>query len=113
MPQADLTRPFGYADQHDVHDADAAHDQAYPCHPGQQAPEGGRGRFLGLDDVLLGRDRKGVRSQADAVAFGQQDLNLQDHVVHGRFWIHLHKNHPDRVALDPGKWGNGEFLQHQ
>ena len=47
------------------------------------------------------------------VAFGQQDLDLQDHVVHLGLRIHLHENHPDRVTLDPGKWGYGKFLQHQ
>ena len=36
LADADLTRPFGDADQHDIHDADAADDQRHPCHPCKQ-----------------------------------------------------------------------------
>ncbi len=31
LAHADLARPLGYADQHDVHDDDAAHDQGDGC----------------------------------------------------------------------------------
>jgi hypothetical protein len=55
--QADLARALGDADQHDVHDADAAHQQA---HRGHRAQQGGQhahgagqrfGQLLGVEDV--------------------------------------------------------------
>ena len=37
---ADLPGAFGHRDQHDVHDADAAHQQADRCHGAQQGGQG-------------------------------------------------------------------------
>jgi hypothetical protein len=54
--QADLTGALGDANQHDVHDADAADDERNARHPCQQVAECGGGGFLCGDDVLLGLD---------------------------------------------------------
>ena len=54
---ANFTRTLGHAYEHDVHDAYAAHEQAYSCHRGQKgghclgrAAQGGRD-LPGVEDV--------------------------------------------------------------
>ncbi len=112
LADADLPRPLGHADQHDVHDADAAHDQRHPGHPGQQVSEGGRRRFLGLDDALLGRDGKVRVFQRDVVAFRQQKFDLLDGIFDRFPVLDLDIDHPNPVSHHPGKHGRGEFLEH-
>ena len=84
LADADLARPLGDADQHDVHDADAADDQRDACHPGQQRAEGGRGGFACADDVLLGGDGEVQRVESDIMPLGKQELDLLGDVVHVR-----------------------------
>ena len=51
QPHADLAGAFGHRYQHDVHDADAAHDE---CHAGdarEQVAQGAGGLVGRLDDV--------------------------------------------------------------
>ena len=67
MADADFARPFGYADEHDIHNANAADDQADRCDPREQKRE----RLLraGNDVEELGSagDREvvvGARAQA-------------------------------------------------
>ena len=71
--QADLAGAFGDRDQHDVHDADAAHQQR---NAGDAAQEDGQHAGDGLgggDKILLGEDGEIIRAEVGAVA-GAQDL---------------------------------------
>ena len=66
-----FARALGDRDQHDVHNADAAHQQRDARHPGEQVAECFRSRFLRGDDILLGLDQEIGLAGVDIVAFGE------------------------------------------
>ena len=77
--QADLARPLRHRDQHDVHDADAAHEQRDGRDGGQQQGQHLRGRLLRLEHLGEVADPEVVvlvRLQAVALAQELADLVL-------------------------------------
>src|SRR5690349_21945747 len=77
LPHADLPGPLGDRHQHDVHDADAAHDQAHRGDAGQQRGEYLGGLLLGLQHVLLVADGEVVLAAgADVVLPPEHPLEV-------------------------------------
>ena len=73
----DLTRPFGYADQHDVHDTDAPNDQRYAGDRAEQSSHDvGRGRCRLGDFLLIAHGEIVIAAGPDVVPLAQQDGDL-------------------------------------
>ncbi len=73
---ADLARPLGDADEHDVHDADAADQEAYPRHAEEEGGEGVGDRLLRLTHLGLRIDLEVVAPGLEAVALAEDALDL-------------------------------------
>ena len=74
---ADLARPLGDADQHDVHHADAADHEAHRRDRQEERGEHGRDRLLRLAELgLRVDDEVGVLALRDAMALPQDRRDL-------------------------------------
>jgi hypothetical protein len=91
----------------------AAHQQRDRCHPRQQAAEGGCGGSLGIDDFLLSADGEGQVFQSGFVALGQQQLDLQDDLLHILFAGYLHDGLVDLVTHEAPEHRRRQALHRQ
>src|SRR5690625_2429583 len=77
QPDANFARAFGYRHQHDVHDADAANQQADGRNAAQQQAHGGGGFGQRIQDVLgVAHAKIVVHGRLDPAPLAQQRLNI-------------------------------------
>src|ERR1043165_5391930 len=78
LADADLARPLGDGDQHDVHDSDPAHDERDAGDRAQHEGQGGGDRGRLVEDVLLALELKvGLARVADLVALHEDRGDLR------------------------------------
>ena len=91
---ADFARPFGHADEHDVHDADASDDKGDAC---KEADQDCHNPIVGVEEVarlLLSPNHKVVvLAFVDLVALAEEFGYLGLHVADGagRFSLHEYR----------------------
>lgn len=108
LPQANLPCPFSDADEHDIHDTDAAYYQRDSSHPAQQAPKGFCRGCFSLDDAILGQQRKTQHIRTHIMSLIQQVGNLRHHA--GDLVPVLRRN-PDKVHSILAKAGVGKGMK--
>lgn len=102
---ADLPRSLRHADQHHVHDAEAADDQRHDSQRSQQHGEGAGRILLDAQNVLLGGQPEVVKPLAvvpllDAMPQPQMRRNLGLGFVHARLIGHTRSDLDPRIVLE-------------
>jgi len=89
---ADLTGALGHRDQHDIHDPDAAHQEADRGNAGEQAGEYLSGLLLGRQHILLIAYGKIILSAgANLVLPAQHPLQIDHPLFHRNTVLHLNR----------------------
>ena len=113
LPDTDFPCSFRYGYQHDVHDADAPHQQTDPGHNGQQQGDGSGGFLGGLDDFRQIPDGKVIiRPGLDLVTGPEQCHHIRLDLGHGIFVFTLDGDVPDVGKPHEPLHGRGQGDKH-
>ena len=114
LSQPDLARALGHRNQHDVHDADPAHQQRYSCDAAQEDGQHPGDRACRIQEILLGEDGEVIRADRRAMARAQDLSDLFGSLWDGLCPGSLHQQHIDPVATRhaaagvTGQWTEGQ-----
>ena len=113
LAHADLPDTLRHRDQHDVHDADAAHDKADTGHPAEQEGEDRHGLLLRLDELLGIHDHEVVRRTGADLVLATHHPFYVDHPGLERYSLGDLGGQPvEPVAAEYAQFGGRQRDEH-